>query len=285
MNARKTQLILIVLVVLFTGLDRLPAGSMSLHTPIDDVEGKQSYSGICKYPLVIMHAGGAIDGFTGSNSKNAIDNSYMRGITHIELDFNWTRDGKLVLVHDWDQMKRFCPDIPPDKIPTLKEFLNTKIIGRYESMDLDKLVKWLENHKEVSIITDIKINNIKALELIKNRHPEIIKQVIPQIYSYSEFDKVNALGYDRIILSLYMMKLREKTDTKAIIKFAKTKKIYAVAMAKELIDIIENEEEYFKNNIAVYVHTFNSKDEARNIIQYGFAGVYSDSLSPNDFKR
>jgi glycerophosphoryl diester phosphodiesterase len=283
-NARKAPLIAIVL-LLFTGLDRLPAGSMSLQTQIVDVKEKQSYKGIRKYPLVIMHAGGAIDGITGSNSRNAIDNSYMRGIKYIELDFNWTSDGNLVLVHDWDQMKRFCPGIPPDKIPTLKEFLDTKIVGRYESMDLDKLAQWLENHEDVSIITDIKIDNIKALELIKNKHPEIIKQVIPQIYSYREFDKVNALGYKRIILSLYMMKIREKTDTKTIIKFAKTKEIFAVAMAKELIDIIEDEEEYFKNNIAVYVHTTNSLIEARKIIQYGFAGVYSDSLSPNDFGR
>lgn len=285
MNARKAPLIAIVLLLLFTGLDRLPAGSMSLQTPIVDVKEKQSCKGICKYPLVIMHAGGAIDGITGSNSRNAIDNSYMRGIKYIELDFNWTSDGNLVLVHDWDQMTRFCPGISPDKIPTLKEFLNTKIIGRYESMDLDKLAHWLENHKDVSIITDIKINNIKALELIKNKHPEIIKQVIPQIYSYSEFDKVNALGYERIILSLYMMKIREKTDTNTIIKFAKTKDIFAVVMAIELIDMIEDEEEYFKSNIAVYVHTTNSKNEARKIIQYGFTGVYSDSLSPNDFGR
>lgn len=237
------------------------------------------------YMTIIAHAGGVVDGRSASNSREAIEQSYKKGCRFIELDFNWTKDGGLALIHDWDQMGRFCPGLPKKKIPTLAEFENCRIAGKYESMTWRKLAIWLKAHPDVCVITDVKRNNVKALKLIKQSNPEIIRQIIPQIYSKGEYAKVKALGYDRIILTLYRMKSRERRDTDNIIRFAKKNRLYAVTMDKVMFDLINDEEKYVKNGIKVYAYTVNDPDEAAALKRKGVSGIYSDKLSPNAFRQ
>ena len=53
-------------------------------------------------PKTIAHAAGEIRGLAYSNSLEALDSSYGRGYRHMEMDFSWTTDGNLVLLHDWN---------------------------------------------------------------------------------------------------------------------------------------------------------------------------------------
>ena len=51
-------------------------------------------------PLII-HAGGRIDGVTGTNSLEALEETYAVGGRAIEIDFDWTSDGHQVCIHDF----------------------------------------------------------------------------------------------------------------------------------------------------------------------------------------
>jgi glycerophosphoryl diester phosphodiesterase len=54
---------------------------------------------------LIAHAGGHIYGYKYTNSLEALENSYNNGFRFIELDFDWTQDNQIVLIHDWNGIK------------------------------------------------------------------------------------------------------------------------------------------------------------------------------------
>ncbi len=58
---------------------------------------------IDRLPRLIAHAGGIGNQRTDTNSLEALDASVGRGHTAIEVDLSWTTDGRLVLLHDWDE--------------------------------------------------------------------------------------------------------------------------------------------------------------------------------------
>ncbi len=62
---------------------------------------------------------------------------------------------------------------------------------------MDRLAEILQQHPQVSVITDTKEDNLAILTYIQKNYPQIVAQVIPQIYQYEEYDAVKALGYDK----------------------------------------------------------------------------------------
>lgn len=108
---------------------------------------------------VIAHAGGEIDSLIYTNSLEAINSSYGKGVKLIELDILETSDNHFVAAHDWEKWKKstnFQGSIPP----TLKEFKKYKIYGRYTPLDMQSINHWFSNHIDAVLITD-KINQPK----------------------------------------------------------------------------------------------------------------------------
>ena len=51
--------------------------------------------------LRVAHAGGGINGKTYTNSYEALNLNIKNGFTYFEIDFSFTRDNRLVCLHDW----------------------------------------------------------------------------------------------------------------------------------------------------------------------------------------
>ena len=76
-------------------------------------------------PKYIMHAGGVTPrGVVGSNSIQAMQNSYKNGQYWLELDFEWTLDGHLVCTHDWNSW--YTRTYTGTDVPTLARFEKLK---------------------------------------------------------------------------------------------------------------------------------------------------------------
>jgi len=106
----------------------------------------------------------------------------------------------------------------------------------------------------------------------------VVKQIIPQIYHYEEYAPVKALGYDKIILTLYQMNDR---NGDRIAKFVKDHQIYAVTMSIELCNT--NLARTLQNyGIAVYMHTVNTLQQTVQALSAGAYGIYTDNLLPEE---
>jgi hypothetical protein len=106
----------------------------------------------------IAHAGGEINGDTYTNSLEALQESYTKGLRLFELDIIKTTDGKYVAAHDWLTWKNQVDYEEKNDSPvSLSEFLKYKILNKYTPMDMNSINKWFEKHTDAYLVTD-KVN-------------------------------------------------------------------------------------------------------------------------------
>jgi|GEM_PF-1285243 len=224
-------------------------------------------------PEKIIHAGGAIHERIGSNSLEALNNSYALGQRFIEMDFLLSSDGVPVCLHDWSQ---FYSNALGSEPITAEAFSRVRIYNFYTSVTLDSLVAWLTAHPDVYIITDIKENNVEVLRQIAHKHPEIIPRLIPQIYQYDEYAPVRAMGYTNIILTLYRLpSYDDKANAKQNAEFAKVHKLLAVTADVTLAEQ-SFVDAFTAAGVPLFVHTVNNAEEQARLRSMGVTGVYTD---------
>ncbi|MCK4824891.1 sulfatase-like hydrolase/transferase, partial [bacterium] len=73
-------------------------------------------------PLRVAHAGGGIRGKTYTNSLDALDQNIENGFLYFELDFSFTKDGRLVCIHDWKKSFRRSFGFWTKEKPTVEAF-------------------------------------------------------------------------------------------------------------------------------------------------------------------
>lgn len=239
---------------------------------------QSSHTGAPEAPRLIAHAGGDISGIRMTNSRQALDESYEEGFRLIEVDLCTTSDGIPVIAHDWGNANWFSGVNYSSEAPTYSEFKGRKGILDLELLDLESLSKWLLKHEDAYIVTDIKQGSIQMLELIAKKYPEVSKRFIPQIYCFSEYDTVKALGFENIIMTEY----RLKAEDQEILDFCKDNSLFALTLSQERASP-EMLEKCSALGIPVYVHTINDYNVYVKLRDNGAFGVYTDFFQPSDW--
>lgn len=218
----------------------------------------------------VAHGGGLINGVRRTNSLEALNASKQSGMRLIELDFDWTQDGHLVLTHDWDAtiVRLFGKEYGQR---TLAQFKSLKT-SNLTPITAEELFAWLDANPDVVIITDIKSKVLQALKWIKTHYPSYAERFIPQIYHFKQYEPVHSLGYDRVILTLY---LTPKKDNE-VLNFCKTHPVWAVAMPDDRVLKGTLAKDLHSLQIPVYVHTVNDPEEIKVFFRAGVFGIYSD---------
>ena len=223
----------------------------------------------------VRHAGGITpEGITGSNSLEAIEHSYANGYRVMELDFCWTADDHLVCVHDWDA---YYTKIGEDGV-YFHEFeeARSSTYG-FTSLTLDHLAEWMRGHRDVMIVMDVKERIVESAEQIAEKYPELQDSFCYQIYDEDEYEPIDSLGFQNIILTLYQMSWDEKTDTDAILGFAESHELVGITVSSELIGLIPGyADRLLEGKTPVFVHTVNEPEEQKHLFDLGISGIYTD---------
>ena len=232
--------------------------------------------------MLVAHAGGAIYGFGGTNSLEALINSATVGHLFIEVDFITTEDGEIVLNHDWDFMTGRVPGAPntPASHP---DFMQYRIFNRFTPMDLDMLIDFLIEHWNIRIITDTKDDDYSALHVIAARFPEHIYRFMPQAYAFEDVPYIKALGFEDVIVTLYELPadmLSTPSKIAALINQWQDQ-IFGVAIFDGLVT-----EQYMAYlDLAAtrfFAHTVNCARRAVELQSLGFYGIYTGYLLYDD---
>lgn len=223
----------------------------------------------------IIHAAGDIDGLAGSNSLEALEQTYEAGCRFVEIDFQFTADDELACIHDW--YRQYTSAIPENgTVLTLSQFQACQIYDRYTPLWLDSLADYMKAHPDLYIVTDIKDRNTEGAAKIAADYPELLDRFIIQIYDGSEYDAVREAGFTNIIYTLYRLDWNSKTDTKALVAFAAGHPLIAYTFAYELTEVEGYVEGMLQAGIPLYVHTVNGAAEQQVYFDMGISGVYTD---------
>lgn len=229
-------------------------------------------------PLRVAHAGGGINKNKYTNSYEALNSNIKKGFQYFELDFSFTKDNRLVCLHDWTHSFKRSFGFETNKRVTLNEFkslVNTK--SKFNKCTLDGLSTWMSKNPSAYIVTDVKTNNRKALKIILRTLPDAARRVIPQIYFPENFSEIKKLGFEQIIWTLYRVSLNNEEIVNWVKKFEGP---VAVTMPRyQATSTLP--QQLKKLNIPSYVHTINAPDKL-NFYQkkFGITEIYTDFLHP-----
>lgn len=82
------------------------------------------------------------NGYTYTNSLEAVNYAISQGIKYIELDLCLTDDGHLVCAHDWNHFRSITnQDTIADIAMSVEEFKRAKIYGKYTPMTIDDILQ------------------------------------------------------------------------------------------------------------------------------------------------
>jgi glycerophosphoryl diester phosphodiesterase len=226
--------------------------------------------------LRVAHAGGGINGSTYTNSYNALNLNIKKGFKYFELDFFFTKDGELVCLHDWTHSFKRSFGFSVDGKITLQEFKNLAATkSKFEKCTLDGLSLWMKENPSAFIVTDVKEDNYKALQVIAKEITDSSTRVIPQVYDPNNFHKIKQIGYKQIIWTLY----RYQGDDSNVLEWVNQfERPFAVTMPKQRA-VTSLPEELQKKDVPTYVHTVNSIQEKEKFLnKFYVTEIYTDFL-------
>ena len=230
----------------------------------------------------VAHAGGRYAGTTYTNSLEALE-AHAESYNLFEIDFDWTADRRLVGLHDWGVIFERLYGFRVDEPLAYQEF------GRLESplgvtpLDLDLLQEFLDRHPHAVIVTDIKSENLEALEKIAGRIENHQRRIIPQVYHPDEFGDVLELGYEHIIWTLYRYAPNRNTE-RVVSEALELREAYADALFAVAMPTVVVEDgtaaALGEHEIPSFAHTINSCEEYRRMRRLGADSIFSDDLAP-----
>ena len=213
---------------------------------------------------LIAHAGGALYGYTGTNSIEAIKNANSLRFRYIELDMITTSDGQIVLKHSWHTAGRLFSGAG-DSVMGYDEFMGRSIHRRFTPTNLPMLIDFLRENPEPRIITDTKATDYAALYEIAANFPELMYRFIPQVYRFGDAYRIRNLGFDDIILTTYMF---GRVDPALVRDYAISNNLYAVGIPDQLAteDFLS---ELDLNLVRIFVHTIDDLERAKHLKSLG----------------
>ncbi len=159
----------------------------------------------------IAHASGSLCGYVYLNSKESLVNSLDNGYQYIEVDLDYTSDSVLVCVHDWEDFnKASIPGISWRdsalflSVPTLKEFKQRKIYGKFTSLTLEDVINIKQDHP-FTLVTDRISNPIALNRYLKKEQRH---SIMVEAFSEQDYRILKADGYIPM-LSLKLVKFSD----------------------------------------------------------------------------
>lgn len=234
----------------------------------------------------IAHALGGIDGIDYTNSKEALEYNYKKGKRVFEADLVLTSDNKIVLLHAWSEgtLKKF--DLPLDwakNLPTEKEFKSKLLLGKYHTMSFEDLVKFMDEHEDVSIVIDLKGGSLKSakevypliVETAVKINASTLNRMIPQIYNMEMLKVImDEHQFKSMIFSLYKL---EHFYADRVVEFAYEHgiKVVATDASRYTLEFLENLND---KGIKMYMFTYNNPDFVKKMKARNVSGFYTDFL-------
>lgn len=243
---------------------------------------------------IIAHGMGAIGQIaTPLNCLEGFLAQYWAGVRVFEADLRLTRDGQVVLRHDWWNAD-WQEGISWVSIPTREKFRSEPILGKYTPLSFQDLLLLMEQYPDICVITDSKFTDsdvftIQFEAMLADARElglsYLFDRIVIQIYSSNMHRALdNLYPFPHYIYTLYNEGFGKTEDAfREKAAFCRQQGIGGLTMPENWWDpaYAAVAREY---GVRVYVHTVNDLAAAKQFLAGGVDGVYTDYLTPADLE-
>ena len=147
---------------------------------------------------LIAHAGGALDGYVYTNSREALERAAAVGYKYIELDLIMTSDSVLVAAHSWELFNRItgCKH-KGDEAPEYSDFISRRIHGKYTPLSADSINSFFMRHPELYLVVD----KVSSPSILNRYFPELKGRMVVEAFDYDDYCTLVDEGYYRVLYS------------------------------------------------------------------------------------
>ncbi len=139
----------------------------------------------------IAHAGGILDGNTGTNTIKAAQQAAELGYRAIEIDFIVTTDNQLIAGHDWATFNAKTGYGDNGATPTTFNDAKSRKYMGYEVAGADDIARFFEQHPDITLVTD-KVDDYRLLD----RYFSHLKdQILVEAFRVSRYVELKEQGY------------------------------------------------------------------------------------------
>jgi hypothetical protein len=225
-----------------------------------------------KVPRYIAHAGGGIDGYTYTNSLEALNYSYDLGFRSFEIDLVEDKNGKILGAHDWEHWAQLtgCDSTLP---VTEEHFLTHQVFDKFTPMSMDMINQWFAEHPDAILVTD-KINSPKKMAsqfVDKSR-------LMMELFSFDAIEEAKECGVEFMMSENLLPQIKEGNRLQYILD----NDIKYLAISRSSIekykDLLMQIRKYGIKVFVFHINFVEGKDEEYvyyNELQYVY-GMYAD---------
>lgn len=147
---------------------------------------------------LIAHAGGVLDGYVYTNSREALEKAAADGYKYIELDLIMTSDSVLVAAHSWETFNRItgCADRGAEVL-AYAEFISRRIHGRYTPLVADSINSFFMRNPDLYLVVD----KTSSPRVLGRCFPELKERMVVEAFSYADYSALVDEGYYRVLYS------------------------------------------------------------------------------------
>lgn len=222
----------------------------------------------------IAHAGGGIDGFTYTDSVQALRLSKSKGFKIFEFDLNVSKDGELVALHDWASFREFSSIEPAmGHAPlTSADVKKATLHGKFTSVTIKEINDIIGNDKELYLVTD-KSNDFVKLSNAFNFHDRVFTEV------FGVKNYVKAI-LNNVRRPMYAIGALKKGEVFEIIRLYLLNVKYVTADYLVYKDHAKLFEWLNGRGVKVFLYTINDCKIMEEILHKQDVTFYTDYISP-----
>lgn len=236
-------------------------------------------------PLVTHALGGLEHQYTYCNALEGLKQSIDSRVPFLETDLILTSDSHLVCSHGWTKKTYKLTGVPyPASHPvmSLETFLNTKIHGRFTTVNASKIAEAMEQYPDLLVEADLRTLDREtasrtAKKLVETfvTPKDLSERLLVQVGSPEMYEGIDSVFH--FPNYQYFVHKTELKDIGSVIRFCREKGILSLALRDDYLtaEILKASKE---NGLCVLVYTVDDVSRAKELLKLGVDTVCSNFL-------
>lgn len=241
---------------------------------------------------LMAHALGGLDNkHTYSNALEGLQQSLKNDYGFIEVDLILTSDNKLVCSHGWSEQTYKDTGVFMDMdnlVMTYDKFMDTKIQGKYTTIDVSTIVSTMKEYKNLLVELDLRTldkkaatQTAKAIKKAFGTDKSITDRLLVQVGSPEMHQAIDDIYHFKYYQYFIHKAEAKDSNINSVIRYCKDNGIVSVAI-KDTYITKKNLTKLKANGLYILSYTIDDLDIANELLDNGVSTICTNFITPSD---